>query len=172
MTSCPWNKKHQLLQIGIKGKSLQEGKKPNSNLVFLIDVSGSMQSENKLELVKKSLTLLLDNLLPEDRVAIVVYAGSSGLVLPSTTVGTDKVEIIDALYRLSAGGSTAGGAGIALAYKTAMDNFVEEGNNRVILCTDGDVNVGVSGLGELEKLISEKQESRVFLSVLGFGTVL
>jgi Ca-activated chloride channel family protein len=169
MTSCPWNKKHQLLQIGIKGKSLQEGKKPNSNLVFLIDVSGSMQSENKLELVKKSLTLLLDNLLPEDRVAIVVYAGSSGLVLPSTTVGTDKVEIIDALYRLSAGGSTAGGAGIALAYKTAMDNFVEEGNNRVILCTDGDFNVGVSGVGELEKLISEKKESGVFLSVLGFG---
>jgi len=169
MTSCPWNEKHQLLQIGIKGKSLQEGKKPNSNLVFLIDVSGSMQSENKLELVKKSLTLLLDNLQPEDRVAMVVYAGSSGLVLPSTTVGTDKVEIIDALYRLSAGGSTAGGAGIALAYKTAMDNFVEEGNNRVILCTDGDFNVGVSGVGELEKLISEKKESGVFLSVLGFG---
>jgi Ca-activated chloride channel family protein len=169
MTACPWNEKHQLLQIGIKGKSLQEGKKPNSNLVFLIDVSGSMQSENKLELVKKSLTLLLDNLLPEDRVAIVVYAGRSALVLPSTAIGTDKVEIIDAIYNLTSGGSTAGGAGIKLAYKTAIDNFIAEGNNRVILCTDGDFNVGISGVGELEKLINEKKESGVFLSVFGFG---
>lgn len=169
MTTCPWNDKHHLLQIGIKGKSLQEGQKPNSNLVFLIDVSGSMQSWNKLDLVKKSLTLLLDNLQPEDRVAMVVYAGSSGLVLPSTLVGEGKVDIIDAVYKLEAGGSTAGGAGIQLAYKTAIENFMKDGNNRIILCTDGDFNVGVSGVGELENLISQKKESGVFLSVMGFG---
>ncbi|PCJ63638.1 MAG: hypothetical protein COA58_15995 [Bacteroidetes bacterium] len=169
MTTCPWNKDHQLLQIGIKGKSMQEGEKPNSNLVFLIDVSGSMRSLNKLDLVKKSLTLLLENLQPEDRVAIVVYAGSSGLVLPSTRLAEGKVDIIDAIYKLESGGSTAGGAGIKLAYKTAIENFMDEGNNRVILCTDGDFNVGVSGVGELEDLISDKKESGVFLSVLGFG---
>ncbi|MGB1038557.1 MAG: YfbK domain-containing protein [Bacteroidia bacterium] len=169
MTDCPWNKKHQLLQIGIKGKSLQEGNKPNSNLVFLLDVSGSMQAANKLDLVKKSLTLLLDNLLPDDRVAIVVYAGNSGLVLPSTSIASGKIDIIDAIYRLEAGGSTAGGAGIELAYKTALENFIEQGNNRVILCTDGDFNVGVSDIGGLTRLIEKKKESGVFLSVLGFG---
>ncbi|MBT8328035.1 MAG: von Willebrand factor type A domain-containing protein [Bacteroidia bacterium] len=169
LATCPWNKDNMLLQIGIKGKQLSEETTPNSNLVFLLDVSGSMQSRNKLELVKKSLLLLLDNLQPEDKIAIVVYAGNAGVVLPSTQLKKGKKDIAEALTRLRAGGSTAGGQGILLAYKIAEKNFLKDGNNRIVLCTDGDFNVGVSSNGALEDLISKKKESGVFLSVLGFG---
>ena len=169
MAVCPWNSDNVLLQVGIKGKQLNEQTKPNSNLVFLLDVSGSMQSSNKLELVKKSLYLLLDNLLPQDRIAIVVYAGSAGLVLPSTRIESGKEDIVEAINKLQAGGSTAGGEGIVLAYKVAQKNFLKDGNNRIILCTDGDFNVGVSSNGALEDLISDKKEGGVFLTVLGFG---
>lgn len=169
MSDCPWDSSHVLLKIGIQGKKIDTDKQPPSNLVFLIDVSGSMQSMDKLPLVQKSLKLLVNQLKPDDQVALVVYAGSAGLVLPSTPAA-NKQKIIAAIEQLEAGGSTAGGAGIQLAYKTAIDNFKKEGNNRVILCTDGDFNVGVSSENELVNLIEEKRKSGVFLSVLGFGT--
>ncbi|MBO9204796.1 MULTISPECIES: vWA domain-containing protein [Niastella] len=164
---CPWNKDHQLVMIGLQGKKIELDKLPPSNLVFLIDVSGSMQTENKLPLVKSSLNLLAEQLRPQDKVAIVVYAGSAGLVLPSTN---DKYKIREAINALEAGGSTAGGAGIKLAYQTAQQNFMKDGNNRVILCTDGDFNVGASSDDELENLIETKRESGVYLTVLGYGT--
>lgn len=169
ISDCPWNVKHRLVLIGLQGKKIPVDNLPASNIVFLIDVSGSMMDENKLPLVRQSMKLLVDQLRDEDKVSIVVYAGNAGLVLPATS-GEEKIKIKDAIDRLEAGGSTAGGAGIKLAYKTARENFVKEGNNRVILCTDGDFNVGASSDGELEKLIEEERKSGVFLTVLGYGT--
>jgi Ca-activated chloride channel family protein len=166
--ACPWNTGHRLVRIGLKGKVISQEKRPPSNLVFLIDVSGSMAEPNKLPLVQQSMRLLTEQLSENDRVAMVVYAGSSGLVLPSTT-GDKKNVIREALDRLQAGGSTHGSAGIQLAYNTAVANFIKGGVNRVILCTDGDFNVGVTSQGDLQRLIEEKAKSGVFLSVLGFG---
>jgi Ca-activated chloride channel family protein len=166
---CPWSKEHRLAVVALQGKKIATENLPPANLVFLIDVSGSMMEANKLPLVKKSLQLLVKQLRPQDRVAITVYAGNAGLVLPSTS-GSEKEKIMEAINGLEAGGSTAGGAGIKLAYKVAKENFNEEGNNRVILCTDGDFNVGVSSDGELVRMIEEKRGTGIFLSVLGFGT--
>jgi len=166
---APWNRSHQLLMIGLKARSISLGDLPANNLVFLIDVSGSMQSEDKLPLVKSAFELLVNQLRPQDRVSIVVYAGSAGLVLPSTS-GSDKTAILDAIARLEAGGSTAGGAGLRLAYDVAQKNFIRGGNNRVILATDGDFNVGVSSDAEMVRLIEERRASGVFLTALGFGT--
>jgi len=166
---APWNTKHELVRIGLKGRSVPVAERPSSNLVFLIDVSGSMQDVDKLPLLKRSLRALVEKLSPNDRVAIVVYAGSSGLVLPSTP-GADRNRIFKALDELEAGGSTNGAEGIQLAYQTARENFLKEGNNRVILCTDGDFNVGVTSQSELISLIEKERSSGVFLSVLGFGT--
>ncbi|WP_299700840.1 von Willebrand factor type A domain-containing protein [uncultured Pontibacter sp.] len=169
LSACPWNKNNQLLHIGLQGKRVPTDQLPASNLVFLIDVSGSMFSPDKLPLVKAGLKLLVDELRPQDQVSMVVYAGAAGLVLPSTS-GKEKKKIIEALDKLEAGGSTAGGAGINLAYKVAEDNFVKGGNNRVILASDGDFNIGVSSDSELQRLIERKRETGVFLTVLGFGT--
>lgn len=166
--TAAWNPGHKLLKIGLKGKNIPMNNLPPSNMVFLIDTSGSMEEENKLPLLRSSLKILLDQLRPTDRVAIVVYAGSAGVVLPPTPVA-EKKKIIDALDQLSAGGSTAGGAGIELAYKLAQENFIKGGNNRVILATDGDFNVGASSAGDLESLIEEKRKSGVFLTCLGYG---
>ncbi len=167
-SDCPWNKDHKLLHIGLQGMEISNDNLPSSNLVFLIDVSGSMGAANKLPLLKASFKLLVNQLRPQDRVSIVVYAGAAGMVLPPTS-GSNKNAIMEALDKLQSGGSTAGGAGIQLAYKTARDNFMEGGNNRVILATDGDFNVGVSGDGELVRMIEKERESGVFLTVLGFG---
>jgi Ca-activated chloride channel family protein len=164
----PWNSQNRLLKIGLKAKEIPAENLPFSNFVFLIDASGSMLGHGRLDLVKASLKLLLNNLRDKDRVAIVAYAGAAGEVLPSTPAN-DKQKILDALYALSAGGSTAGGAGIQLAYKIAEKNFIPNGNNRVILCTDGDFNVGISSNGDLEKLIAERRKTGIFLSVLGYG---
>ena len=169
VAAAPWNPKHQLVHIGLQGKKVETDNLPASNLVFLLDVSGSMNAQNKLPLLKKSFKLLVNQLRPEDRVAIVVYAGAAGEVLPSTS-GSDKKAILKAINRLSAGGSTAGGAGIQLAYKIAKDNFIAGGNNRIILATDGDFNVGASSDKAMEDLIEEKRKEGVFLTVLGFGT--
>lgn len=166
--ACPWNVKHRLVRIGLKAKEIPTDKLPVSNLVFLIDVSGSMYGPQRLGLVQSSLKLLVNNLREEDRVAIVVYSGSAGEKLPSTS-GSDKQKIREAIDELTAGGSTAGGAGIKLAYKIAKQNFVKGGNNRIILCTDGDFNVGVSSNEGLEKLIEQERKSGVFLTVLGYG---
>ncbi|WP_347158832.1 vWA domain-containing protein [Pontibacter chitinilyticus] len=169
LSACPWNKAHQLLHIGLKGKEIPTDNLPPSNLVFLVDVSGSMESPDKLPLVKAGLKLLVEQLRPQDKVALVVYAGAAGLVLPATA-GSEKAKIMRAIDNLAAGGSTAGGEGIKLAYKVAQEQFRKEGNNRVILATDGDFNVGVSSDSELQRLIEEKRESGVALTVLGFGT--
>lgn len=169
VAQAPWNKNHQLVQIGIKGEKIDTENIPPSNLVFLLDVSGSMNSPDKLPLLKKGFKLLVNQLRKDDRIAIVVYAGSSGVVLPSTS-GAEKETILEAINNLSAGGSTAGAAGIRLAYKVAKEHFNENGNNRVILATDGDFNVGVSSNSELIKLIESKRNDSIFLSVLGFGT--
>jgi Ca-activated chloride channel family protein len=168
LSNSPWNKGLKLLQIGIQAKKISTENLPASNLVFLIDVSGSMDSPNKLDLAKQALYLLIDQLRPQDKVAMVVYAGAAGVVLPSTS-GVEKNKIKNALEKLQAGGSTAGGEGIKLAYKIAAENFVKGGNNRVILASDGDFNVGVSSEAELKGLIENKRESGVFLSILGFG---
>jgi Ca-activated chloride channel family protein len=168
ISACPWNSAHQLLHVGLKGKSIDKSELPPSNLVFLIDVSGSMSAANKLPLLKQAFRMLVNELRPEDRVAMVVYAGAAGLVLESTP-GSKKSEILAALDKLQSGGSTAGGAGLKLAYKVAQENFVEEGNNRIILATDGDFNVGASSNAEMERLIEEKREHGVFMTVLGFG---
>ena len=168
ITSAPWNKNHRLVSIGLKAKTISNENLPASNLVFLLDVSGSMQGPDRLDLLKTSLKLLTDQLRPNDHVAIVVYAGAAGLVLPSTP-GNQKIKIKDALNKLEAGGSTAGGAGIQLAYETAQKNFIKGGNNRVILATDGDFNIGASSDGEMQRLIEGYRNSGVFLSVLGFG---
>ena len=167
-SDCPWNPKHQLLKIGLQGKNIPTDNLPASNLVFLIDVSGSMSDPNKLPLLKQSLKILVNELRKKDKVAIVVYAGAAGMVLPPTT-GDEKQTIIDALEKLNAGGSTAGGAGIELAYKLAEENFIKGGNNRVILATDGDFNVGASSNTDMQTLIEEKRKSGVFLTCLGYG---
>jgi Ca-activated chloride channel homolog len=167
IATCPWNTKHKIVSIGLQGKKISLDDTPPSNLVFLIDVSGSMNDQFKLPLLKQGLKILVNQLKPQDRVAIAVYAGSSGLVLPSTN---DKNAILSALNNLEAGGSTNGGQGIRLAYKVAEENFLANGNNRVILATDGDFNVGLQNDDELVRLIEQKRNSNVFLSVLGFGT--
>ena len=167
-SACPWNKNHQLLRIGLQGKSIATDNLPASNLVFLIDVSGSMEDQNKLPLLIQSMKVLIEQLRKEDKVAIVVYAGAAGMVLPPTK-GSDKQTIISALEKLTAGGSTAGGEGIELAYKTAQENFIKGGNNRVILATDGDFNVGGSSNTDMQALIEQKRKSGIFLTCLGFG---
>ncbi|MGV7105524.1 YfbK domain-containing protein [Flavobacterium sp. U410] len=167
-SDCPWNENHKLLKIGLQGKEIPTDDLPNSNFVFLIDVSGSMNSTNKLPLLKESMKVLVNQLRKDDKVAIVVYAGAAGLVLPPTS-GNKKETIINALDQLQAGGSTAGGAGIELAYKIAQENFIKNGNNRVILATDGDFNVGASSDNNMQRLIEEKRKSGVFLTCLGFG---
>ena len=166
---CPWASDHRLVRIGLQGRHIPTAKLPPSNLVFLIDVSGSMMSPDKLPLVKQAFRALVGELRPQDRVAIVVYAGAAGLVLPSTP-GSDKRTILDAIDRLEAGGSTAGGAGLRLAYDVARENFLREGNNRVILATDGDFNVGVSSDAEMIRLVEARRSEGTFLTVLGFGT--
>ena len=168
ITNAPWNKDHKLVLIGLQGKKIPMEKLPPSNIVFLVDVSGSMDEPNKLPLVKASMKMLVEQLREQDRISMVVYAGNAGLVLPPTS-GAEKTKIKDAFDRLDAGGSTAGGAGIQLAYKTAKENFKKEGNNRVILCTDGDFNVGASSDADMEQLIENERKSGVFLTVLGFG---
>jgi Ca-activated chloride channel homolog len=168
VAGCPWEPKHRLLRIALKGREIELENRPASNLVFLIDVSGSMDDPAKLPLLKSALHLLVDKLGENDRVAMVVYAGSSGLVLPSTS-GLYKETILAALDQLQAGGSTNGGSGIQLAYQVARDKFIRGGTNRVILCTDGDFNVGVTDQGSLTRLIEDEAKSGVFLSVLGFG---
>lgn len=167
-SDCPWNTNNKLVRIGLQGKNIDDSKLPASNLVFLIDVSGSMFAANKLPLLKESMKVLVNQLRKDDRVAIVVYAGAAGLVLPPTS-GNKKMTIMDALDKLQAGGSTAGGAGIQLAYKTAKEHFIKGGNNRVVLATDGDFNVGASSDNDMQRLIEEERKSGVFLTCLGFG---
>lgn len=169
VTPAPWRPEHRLLRIGLKGRSMDAADLPPSNLVFLLDVSGSMNSASKLPLLKAAFRMLVNELRPQDRVAMVVYAGAAGLVLGSTP-GDRKPEILNALAELEAGGSTAGGAGIQLAYEAARENHIDGGNNRVILATDGDFNVGTSSDAALVRLIEEKREQGTFLTVLGFGT--
>lgn len=166
--ACPWNTAHRLVRIGLKAKTIPTDHLSASNLVFLIDVSGSMWGANRLDLVKSSLKLLVNNLREKDKVAIVVYAGNAGLKLESTP-GSDKQKIREAIDELTAGGSTAGGEGIQLAYKIAKKNLIANGNNRIILCSDGDFNVGVSSVEGLEQLIEKERKSGVFLTVLGYG---
>ncbi len=168
VSGCPWNTKHRLLRIGLQGRNLEQWRMAPNNLVFLIDVSGSMNEPLKLPLIQEALHVLVKELRAEDRISIVVYAGAAGVVLPPVS-GADKETILAAIGSLKAGGSTAGGAGIELAYKLAQENFLADGNNRVILATDGDFNVGVSSIPELEVLIGEKRASNVFLSVVGVG---
>ena len=169
VTQAPWKRAHRLVRIGLHAESIDTEDLPPSNLVFLLDVSGSMSSQDKLPLLKKAFALLVDQLREQDRVAIVVYAGAAGLVL-SSTPGSEKEEILAALDKLNAGGSTAGGAGIRLAYDVARKYHMDGGNNRVILATDGDFNVGASSDDAMVKLIEKERESGTFLSVLGFGT--
>jgi Ca-activated chloride channel family protein len=168
VTSCPWNQQHRLARVALKGKTMEPEDRPQCNLVFLLDTSGSMDAPNKLPLVIDGLKMLLTQLKPDDKVAIAVYAGSAGLVLDSTPVEQQDV-ILKALTELAAGGSTNGGAGIALAYQTARDHFITEGVNRVILCTDGDFNVGTTSTDELVRMVEQEAKGGVFLSVLGFG---
>ena len=168
LSYAPWNENHLLLHVGLKGKTIDMKDASHSNIVFLLDVSGSMNNPNKLPLIKSSLKLLLEKLRPEDRVAIVVYAGNSGLVLPSTSC-SEKEEILKALDNLRAGGSTAGGAGLKLAYKVAEENFITNGNNRIVLATDGDFNVGQSSNGDMLRLIENHRDKGIGISVLGFG---
>lgn len=166
---CPWNEDNKLLMIGLKGREVDLEDIPPSNLVFLIDVSGSMMDANKLPLVKEAFLLLIENLRPSDRISIVTYAGSDSVVLEGAT-GDEKLAISQAIQELEAGGSTAGAQGIRTAYRIAQDYFIKNGNNRVILATDGDFNVGVSSEGELTRLIEKERKKGIFLSVLGFGT--
>ena len=165
---CPWNPRHRLAKIALKGKELASGERPACNLVFLIDVSGSMQPENRLPLIKTGLSMLVDRLNERDRVAIVTYAGQSGVALPSTP-GSNKREILRAITQLGAAGGTNGGAGITLAYQVARQSFTQNGINRVILCTDGDFNVGVTNRDELTAMVQRESRGRVFLSVMGVG---
>lgn len=167
-TDSPWNPGLKLVHIGLQAKTVSTENLPASNLVFLIDVSGSMNEANKLPLLKQAFKLLADQLRAEDKISIVAYTGSAGLVLPPTS-GSEKKTIKDALDKLEAGGSTAGGEGIELAYDLAKKHFLPKGNNRVILATDGDFNVGISNESELQKLIEEKRKAGIFLSVMGFG---
>ena len=169
LAECPWQPEHQLLRVGLQGQSVDFEDRSPCNLVFLLDVSGSMQAANKLPLVQAAMRMLTEELQPNDRIAIAVYAGASGLALPSTPVNR-SATILQAINQLQAGGSTNGAAGIHLAYQTAEENFVEGGINRVILCTDGDFNVGTTNQSDLVDLVQEKAKSNVFLTVLGFGT--
>lgn len=166
---CPWNAEHHLLRIGMKGKSIPENELPNSNFVFLIDVSGSMSSPDKLGVLKSGFKLMTDQLRDQDKVAIVTYAGNAAVLLKST-YGDQKSEIKKAIDKLGAGGSTAGAQGITTAYKIAVDNFIHGGNNRIIIGSDGDFNVGPSSVKELTELVEQKRESGVYLTVLGVGT--
>ncbi len=168
VSSCPWNSQNYLVHIGLQGKKLNYDQLDPCNLVFLLDVSGSMEDANKLPLLRSSLKLLVNELSSKDRIAIVVYAGAAGVVLPSTPA-TDKDKIFAALEKLQAGGSTAGGEGIQLAYKVAQENFIKNGNNRIILATDGDFNVGISSVADLVRLVEEKRKEGVFLTLCGFG---
>jgi Ca-activated chloride channel homolog len=168
ISSAPWNTNHKLVHIGLQGQKIPTENLPPSNLVFLIDVSGSMNMPNKLPLLKSSFKMLVNELRPQDHVAIVVYAGAAGMVLEPTS-GEEKAKIIAAIDRLEAGGSTAGGAGIRLAYSVARQHFKKGGNNRVILATDGDFNIGESSNAAMERLIEEEKKSGVFLTVLGYG---
>lgn len=168
LSDCPWNKDTKLMLVGIQTEQMEFAQSPASNLVFLIDVSGSMFDDNKLPLVQKSFSMLTENLTAKDKVSIVVYAGEEAVILEGAN-GTEKERIIKAINQLSAGGSTAGSKGIETAYAIAEKNFIKDGNNRVILATDGDLNVGLTSESELEELITRKKESGVFLSVLGFG---
>jgi len=168
VAGCPWHAEHRLVRIALKGREIPTERRPPANLVFLLDVSGSMNSPDKLPLLREGMKLLASQLRDDDRVAIVVYASAEGLVLPSTP-GFQRQRIIAALDRLRAGGSTNGGAGIQLAYRIARENFIEGGVNRVLLCTDGDFNVGTTSTGDLVRVVEEKARSGVFLSVLGFG---
>jgi Ca-activated chloride channel homolog len=165
---CPWNADHRLVRVALQAKKIEVEKRPLSNLVFLLDVSGSMNEPNKLPLVQQALRMLISNLGENDRVAMVVYAGAAGMVLDST-LGTEQSAIMTALDRLTAGGSTNGGEGIQLAYQIAREHFITGGTNRVVLCTDGDFNVGVTGTDELVKVVEENAKSKIFLTVLGFG---
>ncbi|MFH1924699.1 MAG: VWA domain-containing protein [Planctomycetota bacterium] len=169
VAQCPWNGEHRLLRVGLKGREIERDQRGPTNLVFLLDVSGSMADQNKLPLVKQAMRLLVDQLTEDDRVAIVTYAGEAGVKLESTNA-QNKQRILDAIDSLSAGGSTHGSAGIQLAYEQAGQHFLEEGTNRVILATDGDLNVGITDDDALVKLIRKKAKSGVFLTVLGFGT--
>ncbi len=168
LSECPWNPDHKLVHIGLRGEELDEKDIRPSNLVFLLDVSGSMNQPNKLPLLKDAFKLLVNQLGEDDFVSIVVYAGNAGLVLPPTRC-SDKKKIVEALDRLRAGGSTAGGEGIRLAYETAIEHFISGGNNRIILATDGDFNVGISSTSELIEYIEKKRDDGIFLTVLGFG---
>lgn len=168
VTSCPWNAQHRLARVAIQGEKMLTDQRPTANLVFLLDTSGSMNQANKLPLVKEGMKMLLEQLTEKDRVAIVTYAGSAGVALPSTSAG-DYRTIEAAIDRLNSSGSTNGAQGIGLAYQLARENFIADGVNRVILCTDGDFNVGVTGTDSLVKMVEEQAKSKVFLSVLGFG---
>lgn len=168
ISACPWNKEHRLAKVGIKGKTIENKNRPAANLVFLLDVSGSMNAHNKLPLVKSAFKMLLKQLNEKDRVAIVVYAGSSGLVLESTPC-SEQAKIMNAFESLSAGGSTNAGQGIQLAYNVARENFIKKGINRVIIATDGDFNVGITNRDDLLEVVKKKAESDIFLTVLGFG---
>ncbi len=168
IAAAPWNPQHKLVKISLQARRINTASLPAANLVFLIDVSGSMAESNKLPLLISSFKLLTDQLRPNDHVAIVVYAGRTELVLPSTP-GSAKTTIKDALDKLMAGGGTAGGKGLEMAYKVAAENFIKKGNNRIILATDGDFNVGASSDQEMERLIEEKRKSGIFLTVLGYG---
>ena len=168
VTACPWNGQNRLARVAIKGREIERESRPAGNFVFLLDVSGSMNQPNKLPLVKRGMQLLLQQLNDQDRVAIVVYAGAAGLVLESTP-GDRRAEVLEALERLSAGGSTNGGQGIQLAYSVARDHFIADGVNRVILCTDGDFNVGTTGTDSLVRMVEEEAKGDIYLSVLGFG---
>lgn len=168
ISQCPWNPKNKLVLFGLQAKKISMEKLPQMNLTFLLDVSGSMNAPNKLPLLKQAFSLLANQLRPKDKVSIVVYAGAAGMVLPPTS-GAEKNKIIDAFEKLEAGGSTAGGEGIVLAYKIAKENFMKQGNNRIILATDGDFNVGASSEGELVRMIEERRKDGIFLTVLGFG---
>ncbi|MDP4094943.1 MAG: VWA domain-containing protein [Bacillota bacterium] len=169
VSKCPWNNEHYVALVGIQGKTMDLNKAPSSNLVFLLDVSGSMDEPNKLPLIKKSMDMLVDQLRDNDRISIVIYSGSAEIVLDSVP-GDKKAKIRKVIDSLQAGGSTAGGEGIQLAYNLAQKNFIKEGNNRVILCTDGDFNVGISSDEELSKLIESRRDQGIYLSVMGFGT--
>lgn len=168
VSECPWNVDHHLIRIGMKAITIPENQLPNSNFVFLIDVSGSMASSDKLGILKTGFKTLADNLRDQDRIAIVTYAGTAGILLPSTP-GSEKTTIKDAIDKLVAGGFTDGEAGITTAYQIAEDNFIQDGNNRVILGTDGDFNVGVRSTDELTRLIEQKRKSGIYLTVLGVG---
>lgn len=168
VNQCPWNESHRLVRVALKGREMAPKARPQSNLVLLIDTSGSMQQANKLPLLKRGMRLLLQQLNASDRIAIVAYAGSAGLVLDSTPADQSS-EIMQALNRLDAGGSTNGGEGLELAYQTARENFIPEGTNRVLLCTDGDFNVGRTGTDQMVRLVEQESQNGIDLTVLGFG---